>query len=325
MRAPEAAVVCPEGVESLAGQFRGQVGEVSAVMEVEAVETPEPAMVALVIDGSAGMADAGVDWGAFVDALPDSSRVNAYFAYGGVEPWRDDYEAPSAELVNWLSGLGYAGGCNSVPALERALTSLAGHGNPVLIWIHAPLPEDLGVPDALEQWERRRPGAIRFLDVAVKSGPNCLMEKHGGRLGLERVPVVGSLNDTLGYVARHLRAGDVERSFALGEAGEGVEVSGHLVRLAVAKDVWKAAESSRQAERDRFAEMASAVRVITPLSGAVVLERQEQYERHGLDPERHYEAVPSVPEPEEWALSIVAVLVVLVMFHQRRKRAMGAF
>jgi hypothetical protein len=63
-------------------------------------------------------------------------------------------------------------------------------------------------------------------------------------------------------------------------------------------------------------KLAAANQLVTPLTGAVVLETKEQYDRHGLKPADAM-TVPAVPEPT--ALSLVGVAVV-VCFLSRRKR-----
>ena len=49
--------------------------------------------------------------------------------------------------------------------------------------------------------------------------------------------------------------------------------------------------------------LASRYRLVTPVSGAVVLETQQQYDESRLTPVSQAQAtVPTVPEPHEWAL-----------------------
>jgi hypothetical protein len=61
--------------------------------------------------------------------------------------------------------------------------------------------------------------------------------------------------------------------------------------------------------------------LVTPISGAVVLERQEQYEQHGLkqvDKKTvpHMPTVPSVPEPSSATLLMLGIFAISF----RRKR-----
>ncbi|MGH9800782.1 MAG: PEP-CTERM sorting domain-containing protein, partial [Blastocatellia bacterium] len=64
-------------------------------------------------------------------------------------------------------------------------------------------------------------------------------------------------------------------------------------------------------------KLAAAYQLVTPVSGAVVLETAEQYQRAGLEPVPP-NSVPTIPEPEEWLLMFVALAVLLWMTCRRR-------
>jgi hypothetical protein len=147
---------------------------------------------------------------------------------------------------------------------------------------------------------------------------------------LERVPVLGSLEETLRYAVSNLSSGDVDYAFTLA-TNTGSDVTpgpgtadGHVVRLA-ANDLAMRATLERNPDLTTEAtNTAVASRIVTPLSGAVVLENAAQYERNGLDPTKNPESIPGVPEPEEWALLIVVFVVLAALaVHQRRGRAMA--
>ena len=69
---------------------------------------------------------------------------------------------------------------------------------------------------------------------------------------------------------------------------------------------------------DDLTEQAIKMRIVTPVSGAVVLETKEQYDRARLDPSVDSENVPKIPEPEFYVLLAVSVLVMVVVFRKRR-------
>ena len=60
-----------------------------------------------------------------------------------------------------------------------------------------------------------------------------------------------------------------------------------------------------------------------PVSGAVVLENQQQFKAAGLEPvdSSSVPTVPTVPEPETWALMIVVAAVIGVVIWKKRRRA----
>ena len=60
--------------------------------------------------------------------------------------------------------------------------------------------------------------------------------------------------------------------------------------------------------------------LVTPLTGAVVLEKKEQYDRHDLkaaDPM----TVPAIPEPQIGVLVVVALIIARLRYVTRRNGA----
>jgi len=70
--------------------------------------------------------------------------------------------------------------------------------------------------------------------------------------------------------------------------------------------------------RDGLAKRAAKYQLVTPVSGAVVLERKEQYARFGLA-QVDETTTPSIPEPSTGMLLIVAATMAW-----RRRRRVGA-
>ena len=68
---------------------------------------------------------------------------------------------------------------------------------------------------------------------------------------------------------------------------------------------------------DAAMKLASSYKIVTPLTGAVVLETQEQYRRAGLEPVNPG-TVPTIPEPEEWLLMLSALLILSRALFRRR-------
>lgn len=97
------------------------------------------------------------------------------------------------------------------------------------------------------------------------------------------------------------------------------KTSGHLARLWAADQVERLLAKGDEPGRQAASELAVRYQLVTPVSGAVVLETAQQYDEAGLTPVDQG-SVPTVPEPEEWML-IAAVLVLLLWMLRRRSIA----
>jgi hypothetical protein len=62
---------------------------------------------------------------------------------------------------------------------------------------------------------------------------------------------------------------------------------------------------------------------VTPVSGAVVLETKQQYDESRLTPVSPA-TVPTIPEPHEWVLALIACAALLWLARQARQRQMVA-
>ncbi len=264
---------------------------------------PPPRRLAVVVDGSASMREhlpaiadalriqpASTEWAVFL-AHDDVRRLPVVERGGGI------LEVPA------LRGAPAEGGHDNSSALLEAWSWAAEKADGRVLWIHAPQPVALGSAAALRQvleW-RRSPTDPDLVEFAVRPGPDRLTEKLEGLSNLTTVMRLGSVGDDLARVldrmlgsapsfVRHFER--VAGSAAPGTPG-GESATGHLVRL------W-AADTARRLWRERRApeavQLGSRYQLVTPATGAVVLETKEQFARAGLQAVEA-STVPTVPEP----------------------------
>jgi hypothetical protein len=198
------------------------------------------------------------------------------------------------------------------------LSAQAPEGGAV-VWVHGPQVVELSSTEGLNQWMRRRPagdnGQLALLAVPALPGPNRVLNSLTGMV--ERVPAIGSLTDTLISCVQNGTGNELALAISLVSEGSSSgqdmnpSASDHMVRLAVNDAVAKAFQSSDAGRKTEAAKVAQSVRIVTPLTGAVVLQTKEQYDEAGLDPSADEDAIPGIPEPEEWALLIIVALVLL--------------
>jgi hypothetical protein len=331
---PASSVLITSAANPAGSVYRGSLSELSATMSIaqSAENAADASCVCLVIDGSRYFAETPVNWAGVVSSLPQGTQVNAVFAGQDVEVWSESFQAPDASLVGWLEGFEYTGGCDPIPALTKACEIASPRPNACIIWIHGPQPITLSSADGLTQFLRHRGNGanaapLRILSVPLVTGRNRTEEAFGFSRALTRIPVLGSIEDTLHFAVEHRAAEDVVRTYDLSVAASGPQqedAASHsdIVRLAVYDQTCQAVSRGDKDEIKQASAKAIRTRLVTPLSGAVVLENQEQYKDHALDPGRDEDAIPAIPEPEEWVLLALAVLVVAgAALNRGRRRA----
>ena len=100
-------------------------------------------------------------------------------------------------------------------------------------------------------------------------------------------------------------------------AANSVETSGHLARLWANDEIARLISAGSRKTEDAQ-KLAASYQLVTPVSGAVVLETQQQYEQNGLEPVKA-NTVPTIPEPETWMLIAVAGAVIIFLLYRRKK------
>ena len=81
--------------------------------------------------------------------------------------------------------------------------------------------------------------------------------------------------------------------------------SDHIARLWAHDRVLDLMRTNPADNRAAAVSLATQYRLVTPVSGAVVLETKQQYDESRLAPVSQA-TVPTIPEPHEWALALLA-------------------
>ena len=290
---------------------------------VQTLELSEHAPVGetvVVVDGSRGLAD---EAGALRRVLAELPGPRVTVILAGDEPVE---VAPDGLLRRR-----FRGGTDNVPALVQALDRAARSPFGFVVWVHAPQPVALGRVDELLQRCERRPDGPKLVALAATPGPNKILESLDGcpfvvaaaRRGplaadLSRLLREGLVDDAGGAADGAALVRRLERVPAGSARADAQATSMHLARL------WARRESDRLAldrkSADAARDLAVRYALVTPRSGAVVLETAQQYEAAGLTPGVAGE-VPTIPEPSTIALMlVVAVLLAGAAWRRRRER-----
>lgn len=207
----------------------------------------------------------------------------------------------------------FRGGCDNEPALFEALRLAKESAHGSVIWLHGPQPVELCQSERLLQLLERGSNRPDLYAVPVVDGANRLFEKLGRSGNMQASPSDAASEVGLSSWIERMQQGEKVVTWqwsrhvdAVGMPGE--KVSDQLARLWAMEEVMKTRDGA----------LATKYQLVSYVSGAVVLETQEQYDRHGLKPvdANSAPAVPSVPEPSSALLILLGAMAACL----RRKR-----
>jgi hypothetical protein len=285
-----------------------------------------PKRVVLVVDGSGPMSAVADEVARSVARIPDSVDVRLVFAHDGVDDSRAATAYSGADVAREIRAYHYVGGHDNTSGLVRALDLASAVPDSVLIWVHGPQPVLVQPPEALLQRLSRGAKFAAWYELQVIPGRNLLTETTEGHATL-----VGIRSDDLERMTEAWRSGGrrvsvVRERISASAANISPELrtSDHLVRLWANDEIGRMVHGVVDRRREAI-ELAARYQLVTAVSGAVVLESQAQYDAAGLQPVPEG-TVPTIPEPEEWALIVVALLVIAYACLKRRSigRRLGA-
>lgn len=306
------------------------VGSTSNVLtqKIELVHQPPSKNVVVVIDGSTSMRPHAKEISEALSAISDSlpwSVVLAADEVSALTPKDELYRKLTPKLVAAnLATLRFEGGPDNASALLAAL-NIAGYSpDTKILWLHGPQPllfEDVRKFEQLKN-------SPKVYSFEVESGPNIVEEKLAPYITFQDIPRFGTVEDDLKKTIRHLNDGadlyTAVRTVTKSNSAGRDPLHDELIKLWAADKVHS---DLKMGYEDNAVKTASTYRVVTPVSGAVVLETARDYAinnlEQGVDSEKskgskgepvfQEEAdVPSVPEPEIWLmLFVVGALLIL--------------
>jgi hypothetical protein len=170
------------------------------------------------------------------------------------------------------------------------------------VWIHGPQPVEFTSAEQLRGALEADRGRVRLIAAQLIPGPNVVLAKLDGLRQVEAVRTTA--DEWPGVLGRDgfvwTRVPAVDARGAPGPDG--------IVRL------WALSEVLRIGPGRVATDLAASYRLVTPVSGAVVLERAEQYKAFGLDPGA---GLGAVPEPATIALVGAGLAILLWRRHRR--------
>lgn len=215
------------------------------------------------------------------------------------------------EALSWR----FVGGVDAVPALATVLGQKSEKPS-VILWIHGPMPAEATDLHALHLALTENQKA-RVLGVLATPGPDPIMDGLAGYKNMwvkdDATPAsiaLAASGASSVKTARSPLGGRWPAAYSFVATDSDVRTSslGKLHAWSKTLAGWYEGDRSHT-----LARYAASRRLVTPISGAVVLENMEQYKRHGLDPNKAPEQDPNpqvnnlAPEPGSLALLLLAV------------------
>ena len=291
--------------------FADQGGEILVRRKLEATADPTkntPKKLVLAIDSSANM----THWReTMATAVEQSAREGITIAAVVVAT---DNGATSSDIAG-IRRISFAGGRDNRKTLEMALDAALQADADTVVWLHGPQPVDFGSCEAISQRLERGLRHPKIASLELVAGPNRLLES------LDRTAIrplalrILDASDLGTALARAARPAPADYSFTrvpLGQQpADGKETWDQLARL----HTWQTVQATGPQEKS--AALAARYQLVTPTTGAVVLETREQFAQNHLEPvdPNSTPSIPSVPEP-----STTALLATAVLFALRRRR-----
>lgn len=317
----------PEAVVAWTADPQDPQGHVIVQKLVEA-PVARPDCVVLVADGSRTMGKVLPQVAAALDSLPAGIELGLVGALDAAEilsPPRGESPTPYATIAEQLRKISCEGGRDNVPALAEAWELASARPNSLILWVHGPQPVTFdNVHELRQRWERR-PNGPRLLTLQAVPGPSRVVDALDGIDGITSLPTTADVAGELkrlfaGWAGKGGRLKAVRERVPAGAVGEqaGKQTSAHLARLWAFDEVGRLVRTSGRGKLEQAIQLAAKYQIVTPVSGAVVLETQAQYDAAGLRP-ADPATVPSIPEPQTWAMLAVAAVVLGYAVYRRRQ------
>ena len=232
-----------------------------------------------------------------------------------------------AETAARIENAQFGGGADGAAAIERAWDLAQEKPNSAIVWIHAPQMFELAPTQNLIQMWTRRASSPTVYSLQTKIGRDVIERKLGELNVVKTVPRFGKLGEDLNrYLSEtsrrklsfeFVRTTNSAKDFKA--LTNSKETSAHLVRLWARDEVERRLAGKSPEDEKAALDLAVKYQLVTPVSGAVVLETQEQYDQFGLRPV-DANTVPTIPEPEEYLLFGVVLSLIIWLFWQFRRQ-----
>ncbi|MDR3280354.1 MAG: hypothetical protein LBT23_07565 [Synergistaceae bacterium] len=305
--------------------YRAELSGVVGYSSLVRAEPYKERLVAVVLDTSVSMAaklkgsGEGFQLANALRAAPDGVKIALFAGSTAIPPM-----TAAESMDKWpaiLKNIRFEGADEQTGNLERAWDLCAAQPNSAVLWIHDKLPADIADMTGIQQRIRRRAGEASpaIFSLQLASGANRIEEKIPA---IKRLPAYYGLplEERLSRVlsmSLYPNMTNREQIFSTdAPAMFTAQGSPHITRLAYAGYISQKTNSGGSVTEDER-ERAREIRIVTEATGAVVLESAAQYKSHDLNPASNSKNIPTIPEPEEYAIMAVVCALLVIIWRRR--------
>jgi Vault protein inter-alpha-trypsin domain len=283
-----------------------------------------PSRFIFVVDTSATMKNEQEKLVAAINNLPAETDVSLVMTNGNAlnreAGFPNSFNGKPVEIAEKIKQATFDGGTDNLPALTKAWDLASEKPNSIVIWVHSPQPFKFSTSNELTQRLTRRPNETTIYSISTANGFDTVEKDLDDLSYLQNVPRFGDVQNDLERLISRLNQS--KKSFgynrvnvAKADVTASKETSKHLVRLWANDEVNRILATEK--DEKKAVELAVKNQIVTPVSGAVVLETKAQYDQFGL---RQVDkgSVPTIPEPETYLLIAVMLGVLLWLFVTRK-------
>ena len=258
----------------------------------------------LVLDSSAGMSAHLAEVANSLDAFPPGVELGVLIVSDTGADLLRPVQAASAELLFSLADRIRAtqceGGRSNVAGLLQAWDLAAAREPGMVVWVHGPIRELTDDPEPfLERWLEVGTTA-RFLDIQTEAGPNRLLERLGAAAGFDSITRRWSLSQDLRRIFAVSKQKPVETALVRGsgasQPNDAIPAFGPAAWAMTclwANDRVSSLLRAEIPDNNAALSLAKKYHVVSPVTGAVVLETDEEYVRAGLGGAPPMEVAPA--------------------------------
>ncbi|MCH2175718.1 MAG: hypothetical protein MK193_08320 [Lentisphaeria bacterium] len=213
----------------------------------------------------------------------------------------------------------FIGGRNNIYALENAVHAALEEPSSHILWLHGPQLFDFEDQYSLYNSLVRNKNDIYIKSFQFDPGVNAISSftslsgyfQHWRKLKSTE----DDFSDFLHFYLAEIPMWCFKREKVFKQpAGE--EGSKHIARLWANEYIWQEHRKYGQKNYDDLVSLGASYQLVTPVTGAVVLENEQQYENAGLQPV-NAGSVPGIPEPN--FILLILMLTPFILFIIKKK------